>query len=114
MAKKPTRKSPSRSISENEVAQFAKKLDRWGDSLPENERALLDLIVNRARLLEPDAVLKARVQKDLLVATRQVFVDLKDVLAPEAWVRIDPIWYKSGGIDFREFEITTKATLKRR
>ena len=114
MAKKPIRRKVESAITDRDISRFTKKLDRWGGSLPVNEKALLDLLVNRARLLEPGAVIQSTLQRDLLAATRKVFANLGSVFAPQGWARIDPIWYKSGGIDFSEIEFKTKAILKNR
>lgn len=113
-AKKVSRRRAAPVISEAEIAQFAKKLDRWGESLPENQKALLALVVNRSALVERGAVVKARLQKDFIAATRRVFAGFRDVFGAQGWVKIHPIWYKEDGIDFGQVEITTTATMKKK
>ena len=113
-----TRKStPTAPISKKEIAALTRKLDDWGASLPPAEQALLQLIVSKAQLVDPDEVRAQQTREALSVAVQDVFKNLTKQWqgGKEGWAKIGPVWYKKNKLNpGEEVEISAKVQLKGR
>jgi hypothetical protein len=102
-------------VSKKEIAALSKKLDDWGATLPGKERALLQLIVSKARLVEPDDVRIQETRETVGAAVSAAFKQITKRWTPQGWARIDPIWYKHDSINpGDEVEISAKVQIKTR
>lgn len=99
-------------FTEDEIAAVANKLADWGAGLPPKEQAIAELLAARARLVRPDDVMRMRVEHSMVRAVHAAFRDLGSKIGKEGWVRIDPIWYKSGATPGEEVEFTTTAFVR--
>lgn len=106
------RKAGARPVSRREIASLTRKLHAWGTTLSPGEQALLQVMTNQASMLDTRMV-HGRARQRLAVAVRQIFGDIAGQVGVEGWVRIDPIWYKSGAIlGGEEVQITGKVVMK--
>ncbi len=104
-------------VSRDDIASLARKLDEWGTSLPPQERALLELIVSRARLVQPDDLFAAQLGESVERATKAAFEDLSSAweMAIDYWDKIGPIWQKANPVELGdELEFTTRFVYRRR
>ena len=100
------------SLTQEDIAEFTKKLERWSKELPEKERALVELITARARVIDPSDVVQTRVDRAITSSLRSVIDDISKRFAPEGWVRIDPIWYKKNDDLGEDVEIISRSTIR--
>jgi hypothetical protein len=102
-------------VSKDDIAAFAAKLVQWGSTLTSKEEALLQLIVERARTLVPDDVRHEQLRAGLTAAVLSVYGGVAQAWntadGDPGWVRIDPVWYKSGPVERGEqIDITVRIT----
>lgn len=94
--------------SDEDIAKFARRLSEWSSTLPEEERALGELLVEQARSIRPHDVMSKEVKLELSVAARDIIKGINERWqVPEGWVEIGPIWEKKNKIELGEqIEIT--------
>ncbi|KKT90192.1 MAG: hypothetical protein UW91_C0062G0002 [Parcubacteria group bacterium GW2011_GWF2_45_11] len=101
-------------FSKSELSSFAKKLEKWGESLPVKEQPLLQLILGRARSIEPEDVKILQLKDNLKEAVLSVFK--KFATDGGIWVKIGPIsWLKrTPQRQGEDIEITHRISTKKR
>jgi len=85
-----------------EIAAFAARLREWGATLPESERPLVEILVERARELEPEDVKREEIRVELGQAISSAIATINDrfngaIFAPEYWHEEGPAWVRSSG-----------------
>jgi hypothetical protein len=84
--------------SDKALTSFAKKLEKWGSTLPANEQPFAQFLSNRVRDLKPDAIVRQKLQVALGGAVRTLFRSKELIYARqglEGWVEIGPIWLRN-------------------
>lgn len=101
-------------VSQDDITAFMGKLSRWGATLTQKERALVEVLVARAKGLAPADVKQEQLRTNLLAGVQSVAAS--SALAWKAdgdnvWVRVDPVWYKAGSTEGGEqVEFTARIT----
>jgi hypothetical protein len=90
-------------ITQDEIAAFADKLEASGAALTPAERALLEVVAQQARAVTPNDVRALELRQGIAAALQSVVAAQAQAWGgdppDEGWVKIDPVWYKSGGTD---------------
>jgi hypothetical protein len=103
-------------VTQDDIASLTRHLDEWGASLEPKERALLDLIVARGRVVEPDDVYRAQIQQGIDRAVLQTFRDVSSAWQmDDVWMKVGPVWEKANRVEIgEEVELETRFTYRRR
>jgi hypothetical protein len=100
----PEEKPTFHRVTEEEIAALADKLAASGETLAPDERALLEVLVQRARTVTPADVRAEQFRTGLTDALRGL-IDAQQRAwgadKQDAWVRIDPIWVRGGASDLQ-------------
>jgi hypothetical protein len=103
-------------ITRDDIASLTRRLDEWGSSLEPKEQALLQLMVARARLLEPDDVYRAQLHEGIEGAVLGAFRDLSRAWRKDdVWMKVGPVWEKANRVEVgEEVELETRFTYRQR
>jgi hypothetical protein len=88
-------------ISREEIEEFAGKLQKWGDELSIRERALLQLMLAKAKETETadvEGYVAATSVKDAATAALDAISDrfaIAPIARPKVWLQLGPVWVKS-------------------
>jgi hypothetical protein len=103
-------------VTQDDITAFGEKFARWGTTLSPKEQALVKTILARARLLVPDDVKQQQLLASFSAALVSIYQSCAQVwdAGDSGWVRIDPVWYKSGSTDEGEHvEVTFRLSAEK-